>query len=79
MKNITTLQKLNHLGELQHVLVELFVTHFQDVLMFTNQCVLLEQVIQEKHWQKQRQVNYHKEKFVKKLLMVFQVMVIKSG
>ena len=30
--------------------------------MFTNQCVLLEQVIQEKHWQKQRQVNYHKEK-----------------
>ena len=29
--------------------------------MFTNQCVLLEQVIQEKHWQKQRQVNYHKE------------------
>ena len=38
-QHITIQQRLNHLVELQHVLVERSVIHYQDVLMYIRQCV----------------------------------------
>ncbi len=79
MEPTITQLRLSHLVELLPVLVEPFVTHYQDVHTFTKLCVSQVQVILQHRFRKRVLGNCHNRSFLRQLLMVILLTETRLG